>query len=366
MFIEKRANGKYRAGMYYDDPMTGKRRKVSITIDSDTKAARKAAYDALRDKIAELSYVKKDEEITLKEISEKYTEHQKASTKAGTYRRDKIMIRKVVDTLGEDVLANKLTARYVDQKLRATGKENVGLNTYLNQFKRMMRWAYRMEYVDDIAFLDRLPAYPDPEKKLRIEEKFLSSDELKKLLEGMTVTKWKLLTQFLALSGLRIGEAMGLNDTDVTDVIVINKTFHPYDRTLSLSAKTDAGNREVFVQDELKEVIRQIRAYIRKEKIQYGHRSKLFFPGIDGEPIQYPAYNKYLRENTERIIGRPLTPHALRHTHVSLLAESGVSLDAISRRVGHEDSRITKEIYLHITEKQKQKDNEEIKQIKIL
>ena len=76
MFIEKRPNGKYRAGMYYDDPMTGKRRKVSITIDSDTKAARKAAYDALRDKIAELSYVKKDEEITLQEISEKYTEHQ--------------------------------------------------------------------------------------------------------------------------------------------------------------------------------------------------------------------------------------------------------------------------------------------------
>ena len=151
-----------------------------------------------------------------------------------------------------------------------------------------------------------------------------------------------------------------------SDVIVINKTFHPYDRTLSMSAKTDAGNREVFVQDELKEVIRQIRAYIRKEKIQYGHRSKLFFPGIDGKPIQYPAYNKYLRENTERIIGRPLTPHALRHTHVSLLAESGVSLDAISRRVGHEDSRITKEIYLHVTEKQKQKDNDEIKQIKIL
>ena len=227
MFIEKRPNGKYRAGMYYDDPMTGKRRKVSITIDSDTKAARKVAYDALRDKIAELSYVKKDEEITLKEIAEKYAEHQKASTKAGTYRRDKIMIWKVVDTLGEDVLANKLTARYVDQKLRATGKENVGLNTYLNQFKRMMRWAYRMEYVDDIAFLDRLPAYPDPEKKLRIEEKFLSSDELKKLLEGMTVTKWKLLTQFLALSGLRIGEAMGLVVSCLVLLFVAKKLYQP-------------------------------------------------------------------------------------------------------------------------------------------
>ena len=366
MWVEPTKSGKYKACERYIDPLTGKTKRVTVVIEKDTKAARKAAEEVLRAKIADLSCEKKDEQITLKEISEKYAEHQKVSTKAGTYRRDKIMIGKVVDTLGEDVLANKLTARYVDQKLRTTGKENVGLNTYLNQFKRMMRWAYRMEYVDNIAFLDRLPAYPDPEKKLRIEDKFLSSDELKKLLEGMTVTKWKLLTQFLALSGLRIGEAMGLNDADVTDVIVINKTFHPYDRTLSMSAKTDAGNREVFIQDELKEVIRKTRAYIRKEKIQYGHRSKLFFPGIDGEPIQYPAYNKYLRENTERIIGRPLTPHALRHTHVSLLAESGVSLDAISRRVGHEDSRITKDIYLHVTEKQKEKDNEQIKNISIL
>lgn len=366
MWIVQTPSGKYKARERYTDPMTGKKKILTITIDKDTKAARKAAESVLRAKIEELSDRKQDDRITLFEISEKYTEHQKISTKTGTYRRDKIMIAKVVEAIGPDVVANKLTARFVDQKLRATGKDNVGLNTYLNQFKRMMRWAYRMEYVDDISYLDRLPAYPDREKKLRIEEKFMSSDELREVLDGMTVTRWKLLTQFLALSGLRIGEAMALNDSDVTDVIVVSKTFHPYDRTMSTNAKTDAGNREVFIQDELKTVVRDIRAYIRKEKIQYGHRSKLFFPGTDGEPIQYPAYNKYLKENTQRIIGRALTPHALRHTHVSLLAEAGVPLDAISRRVGHEDSRITKEIYLHITEKQKEKDNEQIRKISIL
>ena len=58
----------------------------------------------------------------LGEIAEKYTEHQKASTKAGTYRRDKIMIGKVVDTLGEDVLANKLTARLMKKDDRPSSR----------------------------------------------------------------------------------------------------------------------------------------------------------------------------------------------------------------------------------------------------
>jgi integrase len=32
-----------------------------------------------------------------------------------------------------------------------------------------------------------------------------------------------------------------------------------------------------------------------------------------------------------------LTPHSLRHTHTSLLAEAGVSLPQIMERLGHKD-----------------------------
>ena len=42
-------------------------------------------------------------------------------------------------------------------------------------------------------------------------------------------------------------------------------------------------------------------------------------------------------------------PHSLRHTHTSLLAETGVSLEQIMHRLGHSDDATTKNIYLHIT-----------------
>ncbi len=53
-------------------------------------------------------------------------------------------------------------------------------------------------------------------------------------------------------------------------------------------------------------------------------------------------------------------------THASLLMEQGVNIDIISRRLGHENSAITREIYLHVTKKLKEKDNQEIEKIKII
>lgn len=52
-------------------------------------------------------------------------------------------------------------------------------------------------------------------------------------------------------------------------------------------------------------------------------------------------------------LNRRLSPHSLRHTHTSLLAEAGVGLTEIMDRLGHEDDSITKRIYLHVTKTKK-------------
>lgn len=46
--------------------------------------------------------------------------------------------------------------------------------------------------------------------------------------------------------------------------------------------------------------------------------------------------------------------------------EQGIGIDAISRRLGHSDSKVTKEIYLHVTERLREKENEQIKGLKII
>ena len=72
-----------------------------------------------------------------------------------------------------------------------------------------------------------------------------------------------------------------------------------------------------------------------------------------------------MRHASETCLGRRVKVHALRHTHASLLLAEGVSIDLISRRLGHENSKITREIYLHITEKLKKRDNEILRGINL-
>ena len=92
--------------------------------------------------------------------------------------------------------------------------------------------------------------------------------------------------------------------------------------------------------------------------------SKLLFPSGQRES------NEYLEPGTLRDAlkrkGLNAGLHIFRHTHASILAESGIQLDLIQRRLGHEKSDITKKIYIHVTERMKNKDNAVFSKLNIL
>lgn len=211
-----------------------------------------------------------------------------------------------------------------------------------------------------------LSPFSDIPHRQKIENKFVEASELKELVAGMTVVEWKLLTEFLALSGLRFGEAAALNTSDVD---LKNRKIHvtkTYDNVADIvtSPKTPCSVRDVYIQDELLTVCRNVLLCYHKGTVVTF--STAFFPGTTKEHINFDCYAKYLRETSERIIGRRITPHTLRHTHASLLMEQGVDIDSISKRLGHNDSRVTKEIYLHVTKKLENKRNEQLRELKIL
>ena len=168
----------------------------------------------------------------------------------------------------------------------------------------------------------------------------------------------------MVLSGLRVGEALYLNKSDVGKYISFNKTFDPTNKIFT-SPKTDDSVREVYVQPELEELIKNIKFFIRNREKESKISSPLFMHR-NGKMLQYYTYNKYLKETSEKVIGRQITTHVLRHTHTSLLAAQGVDLETIARRLGHSDSRITKEIYLHVTKELRERDNLQVHNTKIL
>lgn len=368
MWIEELKNGKFKAVERYTDYLTGRQKKVSVVIDKNTAQTRKLAQIALQQKIERASEVKPIKVLTLYDLVEEYRAYQKNAVKDSTYHRNYFACERAKEFLGADTLVSRINAGYIRKKLLATGKEPGTLNEYLKRIKALLRWGYNNDLIENVSYLDKLEPFKDRPKKEKIQDKYLESEELKLLLENMDVERWKLVTKVMVLSGLRIGELIALERSDVDfkeNVIHVTKTYNPITET-STSPKTSCSIRDVYMQDELKNACKSLRNYTIEQNFMNGVQSPLLICNSKGNYMNFYSFNKYLKELSERIIGRPLTTHALRHTHASLLLENGVSIDAISRRLGHENSKVTKEIYLHVTERLKAKDNEQIKNVKII
>lgn len=348
MYVQER-NGKFRFFETYIDPSTRMRKTACVTLDRNTAMSRKRAQNLLADRIRELTdETEKSSVMTVTDLIEAYTAFQRTHVAPQTLVGDKNALKAVSRILGDHTDIKTIDARYVTSRLDATGETATRKNYRLKHIKKLFRWAYQYDYIPDGSWIQKLKKYKDSEKARR-GQKYLEADELRRLLGSMKIEKYKTLTSFLALSGMRVGEALAITWDDID---LASRTIR-IDKTLSLitnevgQTKTEESTRTIHIQEELLPVIEQI-------------------PPQCFSDVNYPAYNKYLKEITLKVIGRALTPHSLRHTHVSLLAGSGVPLDLISHRCGHADSAVTREIYLHVTQTMKDRDAAIINEIHLL
>lgn len=372
MWAESTKNVKVRFVERYMEPLTGQYRKVSVVMNKNTAAVRKQATEILQTRIegaiaATAAYTKQDN-LTLQELVNLYREYQKSAVSASTYQRNFFATQSILKLLGPSTLVDQLSAGYVKTQFIKNHDTPGTINERITRFKALIRWGYDNDYISDINYLKKIKPLPDKEAREKLDHKFLEKSELSTLLDAMRVKHWHYLTALMVLSGLRVGEALALtmNDIDFANkVIHITKTYAAVNQTVT-TPKTPTSNRDVFMQPELEDLMHEICNDTNQRKKLCGFRGNLLFCDKNGQYLRYYAFNKYLKETSASALGRLITTHVLRHTHVSLLAEAGVPLETITRRVGHEDSDITKRVYLHVTNRMIERDNEIVSKISLL
>ena len=279
-------------------PDTGLKKVVSVKIKGNGLKAEQDAVKRLNDKIAHISDIR----MKLSEAVEMYLKDCEKSKKASTVRKYGFELKSFQDIVGECYL-DHITAGFIRKKLTESGKPNRTLNGYLKVFKGFWMWAYRSDYVQSREVMDKLVSFQDTPEKERIQDKYLEPWELKELLDGMNEKRWVLLSRLLCLSGMRIGEAISLTKYDTWgSVIKITKTYDP-NNNLVTTPKSFDSKREIFIQDELRECINEINAFVDEMKEKCGFESELFFPDYDGGYLPYATYSKYLREVSARLPG---------------------------------------------------------------
>ena len=365
MYEELLPDGRCKYRLPYLDPLTNKKKTLSIIMESQSASNYKLAKRQLEERLDDLMINRGNTDTTLRMLYDYYFEEKKRVLKPSTLRRDVTTISKMLSWMDKDIILDNLTVAYIKKTLSEHCEKNVTFNGYLKRFKMMLKWAYMNDYMKDRSVVDKLQYLPD-DKKTRIEDKYLEREELQKLLDAATNKLWNYVIRFLALSGLRIGELMTLKDSDIDDMYIHVNSTYELNVDLESTPKTSGSIRNVYLRKELKSLVREIRAYMREYQFEKGIRSDYFICWNDGGCIKYDAFRKYLRELSEKVLGRKITPHALRHTATSLLIADGVPLDVVSRQLGHEDSKITKEIYMHVTQELIKRDNQFLEQAKVL
>lgn len=349
MWIDQTKSGTLRMRERFK--IDGKWQYVSVPLEKDTPQARRRATEALEEKKNAILHPTAKKPV--KSLMELYMSKKdcRPSTMANV-KRGLIEIYKVIGEMPMD-------PALINQKLLEYQKKPCTVNLYLRQFRAFLRWCFRYGYIaEDIA--PRIVDIPDKVQKKDPDLKYLERDELAAALDQMS-GMYLYLSKFLVLSGCRIGEAVALTMEDLDqEYIHVTKTYTEFGIG---EPKTMASRRDVSIQKDLADLLEEYKRWRLLYMVSRGIRTDLLFFSIHGNHIRRNEFSRALNRIQSP---KHIHAHMFRHTHVAILAEQGIPLDVISRRLGHEDSRITKDIYFHVTKQLKQKDAEIMANVKII
>ncbi|MFC4389354.1 tyrosine-type recombinase/integrase [Gracilibacillus marinus] len=349
--------------------------KCNLSISTLQEA--EAAAAALTTDVNNGTYIK-ESNLLFKDFTEQWLSYyiQRNAPKPGTIRLRRYSINKLLNYFAHiklnniteemyqaalDNLKDQDFARSTIEGVHTTGK----LIFKMAVNKRMLKINPTLN-----AYIkrDEQVIIEDDEEELPI---FFEKEEL--LLFLNTANEKGLFMDFaifilLSYTGMRVGELIALKWKDIDfkkRTIRITKTYYNPDNNSRkyqiVPPKTKKSRRKIIVDQFVIDVLKKYK--IEQEKIikhfgkSYTNKNYVF-ANVYHHP-GYPLLIKFIESRMARLLKKTdlnlnVTPHSLRHTHTSLLAEAGVDLDEIMDRLGPQDDETTRRVYLHITEGRKQ------------
>jgi integrase len=160
------------------------------------------------------------------------------------------------------------------------------------------------------------------------------------VLAGAVPSRYRALVVLLAGSGLRIGEALGLN---VSDVDFLRRTVKVERQRLQSGRigppKTAKSARTVPLGQV---VINELAAHL----VGYPSDGPLFTI-TTGEPLGYGTWAASW-ERVCKAVSLDVDTHALRHFYASALIAGGASVKVVQTRLGHASAVVTLNTYGHL------------------
>ena len=326
--------------------------------------------------IAEYKDTKKptQSKITINELYEEYRQYHKTETRQTSQSTMENNFRnRILPYLGDirlDKLTNKVLA---DWKIKIS-KQDISLVTKRNGYTALsglLNYAVKMGYITKNP-LTTLGNFKDtsiidnPAEKIQYytPEEFLKYIAVAKK-HCNTIIDWGYYVFFniLFYTGARKGEANALKWSDIDgNIIHIRRSISQ--KVRGKDVETPPKNKSSIRDIEMPLPLIKI---LKKHKERQKNGLRLF-----SDDYRICGAEKPLRDTTiekhniqfAKEAGLPhIRIHDFRHSHASLLANNGINIQEISRRLGHSNIEITWNTYSHLYPKENEKAIEILNQI---
>jgi integrase len=184
---------------------------------------------------------------------------------------------------------------------------------------------------------DNVAAKVEPPRIDRKPVRAVSSEEIVRIRQAVSGTWLSPIVRFLFGSGLRIGEAVALNQGDVDWTL---GTVHVH--------VTKTTPRTVRVSKDGLAALRTIKHW------RIGKREPLFWsPKVN----RAGHHDRLSRHSVSHALPRvlkdhgiaPMAAHGLRHAHATVGLERGTPIESIAAQLGHRNPTMTRNVYAHVT-----------------
>lgn len=340
-------------------------------VPTDKIPAGKRPDISLREKIKQIQkdlddgIDTKGQKMTVCQLYEKYT-RQRGNIKRGTKKgRHQMMKLLSEDKLGAACIADVKLSDAKEWALRMQEK-GIAYNS-INNYKRSLKAIFYMAVQDDclrknpfdFQLSEVLNDDTEPKVPLtRTQEKEL----LNFMLNDKVYCKYYDEVVILLETGLRISELCGLTVADLD----FEQRFINVDHQLLRSTedgyyietpKTDSGFRQVPMREAAYEAFKRV---LKKRKgaktVDIDGYSNFLFLNREGLPKVSSSYDamfkglakKYNKCHTEPL-PQVMTPHTMRHTFCTNMANAGMNPKALQYIMGHASIVMTLNYYAHAT-----------------
>ena len=190
----------------------------------------------------------------------------------------------------------------------------------------------------------------------------LTIDIQKEFLEQAKGQSYENQYRFILQTGLRTGELIGLKwkDVDFENKTVKIQRSMEYRYSIGewrvREPKSKSGYRTIPLTDEAIRILLEQKEKNKKIKRIPMEWSEYIFLCRKVEPVKNSTYDTALFKICVKAGINKFSMHVLRHTFATRCIEGGMMPKTLQKILGHSNIGITMNLYVHITEEEKQKE----------